>query len=212
MPQSKRFGILSKRLTELRQHMLPKQFSPTGSYSKREEDRARGYRLLIHAEIESYLEDISRTLVTDRIRAWKKTNTPSNLLIAFIACYHSGWIELDDDHNLNIISLARGRSKSKDSVDEIIDLAQTQFIKVLKQNHGVREKNLRSLILPTGLDLTQLNSTWITNLDDFGKLRGEIAHQTVGVTTAINPQDEYKRVVDLLQGIKDLDQKLLNIS
>jgi len=83
---------------------------------------------------------------------------------------------------------------------------------VLKQNHGVREKNLKSLILPTGLDLTQLNSTWITNLDDFGKLRGEIAHQTVGATTAINPQDEYKRVVDLLQGIKDLDQKLLNIS
>ena len=38
--------------------MLPEKFSPTGDYSDRQLDRARGFRLLAHAEIEAFLEDI----------------------------------------------------------------------------------------------------------------------------------------------------------
>jgi len=203
-----RYMELQKRLSELRRHMLPKKFSPTGTYSERVQDRARGFRLLVHAEIEAYLEDMARIVVTDRIREWKRSRTPSNLLLAFLACYHSGWIEYDETHNLRLIELARSRRKIKDTIGEIIDLAQTQFIKQLKDNHGVRENNLKTLILPTGIELSELDQTWIADIDDFGKLRGDIAHKAKSTIGSMNPQDEYLRVKNLLRGLKELDEKL----
>lgn len=60
MAPSKRFIELKGRLVELRQNLLPVKFSATGDYTDIQMDHARGYRLLAHAEIESYLEDVSR--------------------------------------------------------------------------------------------------------------------------------------------------------
>lgn len=211
MAQSERFHELSRRLSELRRHMLPSKFSATGSYTPREEDRARGYRLLAHAEIESYLEDQARTVVTERIRAWKSSRTPSNLLLAFLACYHSGWVDHDEENNIRIIKMSKSRKQIKEAISEIIDQAQTQFIQNLQSNHGVREKNLKMLVLPTGVDLNDLDATWVADLDDFGKQRGEVAHNTKMTTGGINPQDEYNRVKSLLIGLKDLDKKLNQI-
>lgn len=205
MANSVRFEEMSTRLTELHRHLLPTVFSATGEYSDEELDRARGYRLLVHAEIEAYLEDISRAVVTNAIRLWKHDKQPTFSIIAFLASYHSGWSVGDDVNNEEIVKLARSRS-IKDSIDEIIDLAQIQFIKKLNNNHGVREKNLKSLMLPTGVDIDDIDSTWITNLDDFGKLRGDLAHKTKSATDEINPMDEYTRVKSLLKGLQDLDQ------
>jgi hypothetical protein len=146
--------------------MLPEEFSKTGLYSRRKQDRARGFRLLIHAEIEAYLENMAKDVVTERIRRWKRNRTPSNLLLAFLACYHSGWLEYDEEKKIKLIELAKSRKPIKDSIEEIIDLAQQQFIQNLKNNHGVREKNLKSLILPTGIELSGLDQTWIADLDD----------------------------------------------
>lgn len=209
MALSKRFRELQKRLSELRRNMLPERFSPTGLYTDRQQDRARGYRLLVHAEIESYLEDIVRVVITDKIRAWKNGRVPSNLLLAFLACYHSGWNEYDEEQKVRIIELARARKKITDTVEEIINQAQAQFIQQLKNNHGVREKNLKMLVLPTGIDPGDLDNTWISNLDDFGKRRGDVAHRTKTTTGSINPEDEYNRVETLIKGLKDLDNKLV---
>ena len=85
MRLSNRFKELRSRLRELRLHLLPASFSPTGDYTDRQQDRARGYRLLVHAEIESYLEDVSRETVTQAIRDWKKSNKPSNIIVSFLA-------------------------------------------------------------------------------------------------------------------------------
>lgn len=211
MANTTKFEELEKRLSELCKHMLPAKFSPTGTYSERLQDRARGYRLLVHAEIEAYIEDMAITVITDRIRKWKHSRTPSNLLLAFLACFHSGWIEYDERHNLRIIELAKSRKKIKNTVNEIIDMAQTQFVNQLKDNHGVRENNLKILIPPTGIELNDLDQTWIADIDDFGKVRGEIAHKAKSTTGSINPQDEYNKVTNLLRGIKDLDEKLNNI-
>ena len=208
MPPSRRLRSLQKRMTELRKHFLPKSFSPTGVYTERVQDHSRGYRLLAHAEIESYLEDICRTVVTDRVSAWKQERTPSNLLLAFLACYHSGWVDYDDDHKFKVIEMARSRKGVKEAVEEIIDQAQRQFIQHLQENHGIRLKNIKTLVLPTGIDLKDLDETWIIDLDDFGKQRGLVAHGAKGTIGTMNPQDEFIRVGRLMKGLAELDKKL----
>ena len=154
------------------------------------------------------MEDMARAAVRKQITEWKRSRSSNNLLLAFLACYHSGWVEYDGTNQAKLIELAKFRKQITEKVEDIIDLAQQQFIHRLQENHGVREKNLRTLILPTGIDLDSLDQTWITDLDDFGKKRGDLAHLSKSTTGAINPQDELNRIKALLRGLKALDEKL----
>lgn len=49
MASSERFTTLQERLEELRNHLLPVEFSPIGEYDPVQLDMAKGYRLLTHA-------------------------------------------------------------------------------------------------------------------------------------------------------------------
>ncbi len=209
MPSSKRFRELKTRLNELRRHFLPINFSKTGDYSDRQIDRAKGYRLLAHAEIEAFIEDQARETVTTAIKNWKNTKKSSQPLISFLAAYHSGWSVDDSISNDEIIRIARSRTKVKESINQIIDLAQSQFIQRIKDNHGVREANLLVLVMPAGIDPAELDSSWIANLDSFGRSRGELAHNSKKTTTAINPKTELDTVENLLVGLEDLDKRIL---
>lgn len=209
MPTSIRFKEMRTRLTELRNNMLPANFSPTGDYSDRQLDRTRGYRLLVHAEIESYLEDVAREAVTRAIQEWKANKKPSTVLLAFLAAYHSGWNSHDDRDTEEILRLAKGRPRVKDSINEAIDIAQKQYIINVRDNHGVKERNFKRLIIPLGIEIDDLDGTWLANLDNFGASRGETAHKTKRTTGQINPEDEYKTVQRLVKGLKELDEKIL---
>lgn len=211
MRLSNRFKELRSRLRELRLHLLPANFSPTGDYTDRQQDRARGYRLLVHAEIESYLEDVSRETVTQAIRDWKTSNKPSNIIVSFLAAYHSSWSVTEEIKNEELIQIAKSRKNAKDSVVEVIDLAQKQFTQKLKDNHGIKDKNFKTLILPTGIDIGSLDQTWLTNIDSFGTKRGEVAHKAKRTQGTINPKDEFESVQALLNGIQDLDRKIVQM-
>jgi hypothetical protein len=208
MPSSKRFRELKTRLNELRRHLLPITFSKTGDYSDRQVDRARGYRLLAHAEIEAFIEDQARETVTSALISWKKNQTSSTPLISFLAAYHSSWSIDDSISNEEIIRIAKSRTKVKESVNQVIDLAQKQFIQRIKDNHGVREANLLVLVIPAGIDPSELDPSWIANLDSFGKSRGEVAHNSKKTTTAIDPKNELDTVTNLLIGLEELDKKI----
>tara|TARA_Y100000815_G_scaffold271473_1_gene298118 strand:- start:1252 stop:1842 length:591 start_codon:yes stop_codon:yes gene_type:complete len=191
--------------------MLPVNFSPTGDYTDRQQDRARGYRLLVHAEIESYLEDVSREAVTQAIRDWKVNKKPSSIIISFLASYHSSWSVTEEIKNEELIQIAKSRKNAKDSVVEVIDVAQRQFTQKLKDNHGIKDKNFKTLILPTGIDIGSLDQTWLTNIDSFGTKRGEVAHKAKRAQGTINPKDEFESVQTLLDGIEDLDRRIVQL-
>lgn len=211
MSLSKRFKEMRDRLRELRMHMLPEKFSLTGDYTERQLDRARGYRLLVHAEIESYLEDVVKQASINGISKWKNNNKPSVMLISFLASFHSNWDAVEEFGTEQINRSPKPRNIGE-KVNEIINLAQIQYINIIKNNHGVREKNLKSLICPIGIEMDDLDQTWISNLDSFGSLRGEVAHNTKKTTAQINPSDEHERVKALLIGLRDLDSKIFLLS
>lgn len=204
---SQRFQELHARLVELETNFLPEPLVKP-SYTDKEQDLARGYRLLVHAEIESYLEDMSRNSITDAIRKWKVNRHPSRQLISFISCYHSSWSPTDNESNEIILQIAKSRINAKESVEKVIDLAQKQFTTKLKNNHGIKEENLHLLIVPIGIDLSDLDQNWIANLDNFGAQRGAIAHNQKKTSDTINPSDEYANVQRILIGLKELDVKI----
>jgi len=184
--------------------MLPAKFSPTGDYSSRQLDRARGYRLLAHAEIESFIEDITLDAARSAISAWTHSRIVSDALLCLIAHYHEGYDT--DDEGLEPKFPTNSRPKVKDAVKEVVDVAFRQYIQIHERNHGIREANLKRLILPIGVRLDELDQTWIVNLDAFGQRRGEIAHKAAKVQQQIDPQAELYAVRNLILGLKALDE------
>lgn len=211
MAQSERFAILKTRVTELREHLLPEVFSDIGEYTSKEQDMAKGFRLLSHAEFESYLEDISKEIVLESIRKWKNDKQPSMTMISFLAAYHSSWSVSDEAHNDEIIELAKGRTNPQKSLTEAVEIASQQFMKKVSSNHGVKAKNFKTLIFPTGLDTSNISDDLYIQLDSFGSKRGDIAHKSAKVTIEINPKDELNMVNQLLHALEELDEKLLNL-
>lgn len=76
---------LEKELFILKQNFLPKRFSPIGRYSEEIYSFARAYRILVHAELESYLEDRAKELCENAMQVWEEDKRVSKTLLCLIA-------------------------------------------------------------------------------------------------------------------------------
>ena len=194
MAESIRFRILKRRLAELRHRMLPKDFSPTGAYTELQLDRTRGYRLLVHAEIEAFLEDRATEIVKGAFDLWRVDNKPRHTIISLV-CY------------------CRVTDRVFESVSLSVGDAFGLFSRIIKKNHGVKEENVLQFLLPAGIDRADLDETWLSTLSSFGTARGEVAHSSARTHQPIDPLGEYDTVTKrILPGLKVLDQLLQNLS
>jgi HEPN superfamily RiboL-PSP-like protein len=195
---SARFRELERRLKKLRAHFLPATFSPTGDYTDRQLDHARGYRLLAHAEIEAFLEDRCRDVANSTLRRYRTDRRPKAVLLNMLS-FHLVQGQLGKD-KLKAIYAAK-----TNHCDESLTDATSAYNNVLAKNQGIREDNMLKMILPLGLDPGQVDATWLNTLDAFGGTRGEVAHTSIRTQQQIDPQDELKTVESLLKGLETLD-------
>ena len=96
--------------------------------------------------------------------------------------------------------------------DKKLGKAFNSFKTSVENNHGIREKNLLSLLLPIGINSDDIDKVWLQEMDDFGKKRGEFAHQSASnykTRQPPDPKNELEMVNRLLQGLTDID-RLLN--
>ena len=91
MANSQRYIQLEKRVRVIESLYLP-PIRPSGNYTPKEQDDIRAYLLLVHAEIESYFEEISEKKAKDAFRKWKSTRTKSNVLLSLVS-FHEDKIQ-----------------------------------------------------------------------------------------------------------------------
>lgn len=205
MANSRKFFRFYNRLLQLRRHFLPKNFSPTGLYSIRQLDLARAYRLLSHAEIEGFIEVISKEIIIRSVGEWKIRKKPSDVIICLLSAYHSGWIEKDPDAFYSELVVKGSPVSRSSSADAAVDAAVNQYMARLKSNNGIKEQDIKKILLPVGIRNEDLDITWLSDMNDHGRLRGEIAHDSVSVASSIDPKTELDRVERILAGLKSLD-------
>lgn len=207
MARSIRLQELEARLSELRRHLLPRALSSTGQYSDRVYDRARAYRLLAHAEVEACIEDLASGVVNTAFNHWFLDRRPRACLISLLAYHKSGFAAVPDD----ISSTPSGASTTplRDRLDE----ARNQFIHyVREENHGIREKHVLRLLLPTGILESDLSSGWLQTIDSFGDLRGTTAHTAASKTQQPpDPGGELQTVRTIVKGLRPIDLKLTRL-
>jgi hypothetical protein len=205
MAQSKRWKHLKVEVETLRRQFLPDPFDPLGVYAEQAkvQAHARAFLVLSHAEIESYAEewakDIARSLET-LWQASRRITHPLHFLLATLS------------QRISIPQTLVGPSvkDSPQRLDEEMVNLFANYYKRIKDNHGIKEGNMLSLFGPLGVPATAFGSTLLPNLDSFGKLRGTHAHHSARtVVTPLDPETEYKRAIDLVNELVDLDQWLV---
>lgn len=86
MRPSSRYRAMARTISELRTSLLPSPFSPTGSYPrpKRVHIHTASFRVLSHAEIESYFEDRAVEVQSLAWELWKHFSRPSHTLTCLL--------------------------------------------------------------------------------------------------------------------------------
>ena len=182
-------------LRALRKHFLPPQFSVTGTYNPRWHNLAAGYRLLAHAEIEACLEAIATAASARCVHEWKykhRIGLTTVSLIAYSEAYHKIPEKLDGLQKPDLLSKL-----------ENAHVAFSQFAR--GPNHGIRENNVLHLLFTVGIRESHIDRTWLQKIDAFGQHRGAVAHKSGRTLQPIDPEDEYKTVSSIADGIRQID-------
>ena len=205
MPRSKRYQGLRSRIRQLRNHLLPTKFDPTGNYTERQIDRAAAFLLLSHAEIESYLEDITVETANTAYDNWKQRGVVTKPLIAMLGYSDS-----------NLVLPPKNKSTPATRVlDKGIEVTKNEFNKyVYGKNNGIKTENILQLLLPIGIDEAEIDQVWLGTINTFGSLRGDVAHRTrirnaSRVYNTPDPKIGLDNVTTIVKGLLDIDRKLL---
>lgn len=170
--------------------------------------RALSFRILSHAEIESYLEDRAIELARAADEAWKKHGHVSRVTLCLLAFLGGSLKQLPG-------TLRPPPNKKQADWDQLIrpDKRLSQAIstfnyRVSQLNHGIKEENLVAILLPLGIDPDIIDEVLLADLNDLGAKRGESAHGgSFGqVSKGVNPRDEYAHVMRALDGLKAIDK------
>lgn len=213
MPRSASFRQLEGSLRQLRRQLLPRQFDPTGTYPDRIIARARGYRVLAHAEIEHFIEQRVQEVVLHSLKEWKSSGTIRVTLVSLIA-FCGRMADVPPDTLLPTDPSAKKRHDEELHLELRLNCAANSFFAAAKENHGIKEKNLLRLLLPIGVSPVDIDPTWLATMNSFGERRGEAAHASGNVGKVKHPPDpktEFDLVVQVLKGLRDIDELLNNL-
>ena len=200
MPVSPQFCNLRSRIRQLRDHFLPITFDPTGTYSDSQVDHVRAFRLLAHAELEWYLEEIAVETANKAFDAWQHRGLVTRVLVAMVSSYADGKFRTP---------LQLQAMREEGDLKGRIEKCKNAFNTYAKgKNHGIREENILRLLLPLGIDETDIDQTWLSTTSSFGQSRGHSAHQSMKVYNPPDPKNELGIVNQILEGLSDIDAKL----
>jgi hypothetical protein len=178
---SARYATFETRVFYL-EHLLPAT-NPSG-YTAEEQDLIKGYCLLVHAEIEAYIEDILLQETNNAVTAWRADMEAITPLI----------------FNLSL------SAEKKDLPATMVHSAFSKLRNSVTKNHGIKENNLTPLFRTIGFTI---DASLQTLLNSFGSNRGAIAHSSFHTVVLLDPVTEKNSVHLILQELRTFDNDLI---
>jgi hypothetical protein len=193
MAKSKRLIKLLKRITFLEINILPNE-RLDGSYTAKEQDLIRSFIMLVHAEIEAFIEDKAKEKIKNSLLKWMNYRERSNCLKSVLAFTGNELTFSDKD------------PKTKDLQFRLNKTVAHYMSSVVDMNHGIKEKNILNILLPLGIELHELDNTWLSTMESFGSNRGKIAHSSTHVLNTLDRNTELNLVkIQILPELEKLD-------
>jgi hypothetical protein len=206
MPLSKEYVQLCRRIVQLRKHFLPSSFDPTGTYTASIHDHTRAFIALVHAEIEHFIEVRAANVAAVRIDEWTKNRVPNAVCFSLYAICYTGWTEIGGKPE------SLGKLTNNLQIEARLHDAGKQYKKVIDGNNGIKDENLRHLLIPLSFREKDFEEKWIEGMTNFGAARGQILHQAGHTAQLPDPKTTYELVwKTLVPGLKKLDKMLTSL-
>lgn len=207
---SKAFKSLRDNVRTLRRHLLPSRFRIAGNYDDDVFTGVVAFRVLSHGSIEEYFEE--RAIEIARFahvscRDHGRVSVTAASLVAFSGAEMRLPPETIDPPQP---SKAAGWPNEIEFREKVGVCASRYIARLKTDNHGVRERNLLSILIPIGVEPNKIDRLFLSEIDNFGKSRGEYAHSGVAahVKKRPNPKDELDKINKLVEMIKKIDGEL----
>ncbi len=173
------------------------------------QDNLKAFRLLVHAEIEYYLEEMAKNVCGEALKEWVYDRKSSNIIISLVASHYSGSKELESAvADYKPLSKTQLQKNNGDVVVTVTELAHQYYRRTVDDNNGIKERNIKNLFYPLGIVEEDLELGWLAVVDEFGSMRGLVAHKGNKVQSPINPMDEKLQVINVLDGVHVLEDAL----
>ncbi|WP_343618993.1 HEPN domain-containing protein [Ralstonia sp.] len=155
-----------------------------------QQERARAFVVLAHAEMEYFIEEVLRDLAKAVLRH-AAAGTYGRSALALIT-----FGGLDPQNGGT--TLSKGKKKVPRVLTTRIGEASANIQKILDDNTGVKEKYLAEMAIPLGLDPDAVDSSWLAELEAFCVARGAFAHMSRGSQggshLAVDPKEMWRKV------------------
>ncbi|MEI9863695.1 MAG: HEPN domain-containing protein [Limisphaerales bacterium] len=168
-----------------------------GDYTATENDLIRAYRLMSHAEFESYFEDRAIQIAANALKSYVRRGRSGRVLAALMTFSPLALQSPPSSLNSN--------AKFDDPISRVHRVVAQFTTEVRDLNHGIKESNIIAMFYPVGVTKADLDATFLNTLNSYGQNRGVSAHQSVKAQQPIDPVTELKMVEDLIREIQKLD-------
>ena len=159
------------------------------------------YRVLAHAAFETYFETISNDILDVCHGRFVSEKKADELLLGL--CFRFSRLgHLRENQILE---------KQKGNLLLLVNDAREWHRKNVRENHGIRESNMRDLFLSFGQQVWGLIAPLCTELDAYGVIRGEYAHQSSALVTTPDPNGEMQSSRNILTKIAVFDEAVSSL-
>lgn len=202
---SMRYVQLAKHIEDLRQHLLPTEFVPTGIYPSPSvvQTQTAAFIVMVHAEFEAYFEDRAEEIAIAARDSFMKTARACRTVTCLL-----GFVEgASKAPGVKVRPAELGEVDIKSRVKSASD----KFIKYLRtMNNGIKENDLAAVLLPIGVPYYEFDSVVLARLNTLGSRRGEFVHagRARYVAQHLDPQTQYDELRRLVADIDKLDKLL----
>lgn len=201
---SPRFQELEIRLAQLEKYFIPSPFEPTGSYEDVTYEHTRAFRVLAHAEFESFIEDRVIEVLNEAFARWESTGVASTSLLAAVA-------HKETTHAIPETLNDALQKKKYPDLKARVEAAKNDFNRYVRtKNHGIKAKNILRLLMPIGFTDQDIDSVWLSATETWATARGEVAHKSAKMQVRPDPQKEVKVVQEILDGFRDIDAQMVS--
>jgi hypothetical protein len=154
-------------------------------------ERLAAFRLLVHAEIEEYIEKKAKEWLNQKEKEVLEGNYKVSSLLEFYAISMLLKSEL-------LFDVPFDRDKFTEALQHIIKSARD----LIDSNNGIKCDSFMKLSLLCGKAIDEIDSTTAILLRDYGKARGDVAHKsTTSIRTIQAPSVELKNAQEIVKAL-----------
>lgn len=176
-----------------------------GSYTKEELLKCQAFVVFSHAEVEVYLEKVSRKIMNSARKDWLDHSIYGRVTSSLVAFRRQENVFIPED--------PKTCNKNND-INKIIEYSFKSQEDIISKNNGIKRSNLAQMIFPLGIFSSDIDESLLILLDNTGSKRGDIVHKesSVSLRNIRDPfSDELSDITDLINEISVFDQKMIDI-